>query len=114
MNADLHPEDAADAIIAALGPREWPETVIRTWMTSKEVRESGLLAYLNRTVLWPLGLALAVHYDKDTETYLEESNLQIQRIDPFDVIIGDGDESAEEREANQRRFADWLAARVAR
>lgn len=90
--------------------RTWPESVKNEWLDEREVRESGLLAYINRTVLWPLGMALAVTYDRDTDKYTP--GLRILRNQPFDPIVGDGDETAETREANMRHFAEWLAARL--
>lgn len=38
-------------------------------LTPKELHKSGLLYHVNETVLWPLGLALAVDVDPVTGEY---------------------------------------------
>lgn len=87
--------------------REWPSEIDREWIPEQEVTESGLLAHINRSVLWPLGMALAVY--KDDDGYKE--GMRILRNKPFDPIAGE--ESAQEIEATERRFAEWLRAHVA-
>ncbi|MGV0985048.1 MAG: hypothetical protein ACOYB2_10865 [Limnohabitans sp.] len=89
--------------------RQWPEAVKSEWIPEQEVRESGLLAYVNRAVLWPLGLALTV-FVEDDGTYQER--LRIQRNVPFDPIVGDGGVEATVTEEQMRRFAEWMKARI--
>jgi hypothetical protein len=100
--------------------RDWPAKVETEWVPEREVHESGLLAHINRSVLWPLGMALAVtatptdSRDEDgvvTTTYEYEPGLRILRNVPFDPIAGE--ESPAETEANMRRFAEWLVAGIA-
>lgn len=89
--------------------RRWPAEVAGEFIPEQEVRESGLLAYVNRALLWPLGMALTV-FIEDDGTYQER--LRIQRNQPFDPIVGDGGVPAEDIEAQMRRFAEWLADRL--
>lgn len=86
----------------------WPESVTTEYIPEQEVRESGLLAYINRAVLWPLGLALTGFVDDG----VYQDRLRISRNVPFDPIVGDGDVTAEEVEAQMRTFAEWLAQHV--
>lgn len=88
--------------------RTWPEAVTTEWVDEREVRESGLLAHINRAVLWPLGMALTV-FINDGEY---EPRLRIQRNQPFDPIVGDGGGAAA-TEAQMRTFAEWAATRLA-
>lgn len=87
--------------------REWPSEVEQEWIPEQEVTESGLLAHINRSVLWPLGMALAVY--KDDDGYKE--GMRIFRNKPFDPIAGE--EDAAEIESTMRRFAEWVSTRVA-
>lgn len=90
--------------------REWPDAVTTEWVPEQEVRESGLLAQINRAVLWPMGMALTVFIDDDG-TYQER--LRIQRNQPFDPIVGDGGDALA-TESQLRIFAEWVAQRLAR
>ena len=85
--------------------REWPTTVATEYVPEQEVRESGLLAHINRAVLWPLGMALTVFINGDEY----EPRLRIQRNVPFDPIAGDGGDAVA-TEAQMRTFAEWVAA----
>jgi hypothetical protein len=66
--------------------REWPETIKTEWIGEQEVRDSGLLAYINRSLLWPLGLALTVFIEKDG-SYRE--GMRIFKNVPFDPIASE-------------------------
>lgn len=57
---------------------------MRGRMTAEEFHRSGLLYHINETVLWPLGLALAVVYDEKDGTY--DPGLLIMQYDPPEVI----------------------------
>lgn len=72
-------------------------------MTMRELHTSGLLYHVNETVLWPLGLALAVTKDTTTGEY-DEGGLIIVQQDPPEVIQ---DPSPEIR----GRANAWLAER---
>ncbi len=79
-------------------------------MDLKEFHESGLLWQVNQSVLWPLGLALTVELDKDTDppTY---TRLYVQRVDPADAIV-DG-ATPEERVSKANRLLAWMKERFA-
>jgi hypothetical protein len=82
-----------------------------TRFSPRELRESGLLWEANRLVFWPLGLALTVDYDAETDEY--EDNLYIQTLDPPETIVdGIGSEyTADTHPAI--RFNRWSSARRA-
>lgn len=68
--------------------------------SAKELHQSGLLYHINETCLWPLGLALTVTHDEETDEYSETLFIQ----DMGEVIQ---DPQPETRaKANQ-----WLAER---
>lgn len=73
----------------------------------RELRESGLLWEVNRLVLWPLGLALTVSYDPETDIYSDE--LFIQQIEPAETIV-DGIESPDS-DHPAIRYAAWASKR---
>lgn len=77
----------------------------------RELRESGLLWEVNRLVFWPLGMALQVTYDSDTDIY--EDNLYVKQVDPPETIVdGIGDDfDADSHPAI--RYARWSADRRA-
>ena len=90
------------------GGRTWPDAVTSEWVPEREIRESGLLAHINRAVLWPLGMALTVFIGDDGEY---QPRLSIQRNQPMDPIVGDGGDAAA-TEAQMRTFAEWMTARL--
>jgi hypothetical protein len=76
-------------------------------MDLKEFYDNGLLAHVNQTAFWPLGLALTIRLDDG-----KPKDLFVQKIMPYDAIVaGDGDEEAAKR---ADRFAAWLKRRVRR
>lgn len=82
-----------------------------TNFSPRELRESGLLWEANRLVFWPLGLALQVSYDPDTDEY--EDGLFVKQIDPPETIV-DGIGNEYDAEAHPAiRFARWNSDRRA-
>ena len=73
-------------------------------MTVQEFHESGLLYHVNETVLWPLGLALAVTRDTESGAYDEERGLIVVQNDPPEVI-------QDPSSAIRARANVWLAER---
>lgn len=61
---------------------------MREKMDAEEFHRSGLLYYVNSTVLWPLGLALAVSIDEKTKRY--RKRLELLVVEPPETIT-DGD-----------------------
>lgn len=76
-------------------------------MDLSEFHRSGLLYYVNRTVLWPLGLALTLVLDKATDEYTE---LYIQRIEPYDQINSGW--TSEEEDQKLKDAMAWIGARI--
>jgi hypothetical protein len=72
----------------------------------EEFVESGLLLHVNRAVLWPLGLALTVKKAEDGTC----TDLYVSRIDPWETIVDDADETTRKREV---AFEAWIAQRIA-
>ena len=82
-----------------------------TWtpFSPRELRESGLLWEVNRLVFWPYGLAMAVEYDEDDDSYA--GKIFIQQITPVETIV-DGITSPD-ADHPALRFAKWARERRA-
>jgi hypothetical protein len=75
-------------------------------MDLREFHKSGLLWQVNQSILWPLGLALAIQVEADGSV----SELFVQRLDPADAIV-DG-ATSEEREDKAERLLAWTRERL--
>jgi hypothetical protein len=73
-------------------------------MTLREFVESGLLLHVNRTALWPFGVALAVTADGDDYT-----DLHVRKLGAWETITAH-DDGVAEREA---ALESWIRERVA-
>jgi hypothetical protein len=78
----------------------------RTWMPADEFWKSGLLYYVNSTVLWPLGLAIAVEIDVDQSV----SGMRIMRLEPAETMI---DGFPDEPDHPRHRAVEFIAERIA-
>lgn len=81
------------------------------WMSAEEFKESGLLWHVNQSVLWPLGLALAVTVDRDVEPPVWEANLRVMKRVPFEAIWSGATE--DETREHAERLEAWMRARIA-
>jgi hypothetical protein len=84
------------------------QPVERTLMTGEDFYRSGLLYYVNTTVMWPLGLAFRVTRNKDGSGFKDK--FDIISIEPPQVIV-DGDPI--ELDHPRYRAANWIAQRLA-
>lgn len=84
------------------------QTTERRYMGGQEFIESGLLYYVNSTVLWPLGIALAVSR-KDDGTY--KPKISIIAIEDPEVIVDNG---PDEDDHPRYRAAVTIAERLAK
>lgn len=75
------------------------------YTTVKQLREWGLLFEINRQVLHPLGLALAVEVDNDGNEIISP-NIWDCRDDPEGVLFGD-DLFADGRRKARKMMEDW-------
>lgn len=72
-------------------------------ISAKEFHQSGMLYRANRDFFWPLGLALAVTFDKETGAY--EPKMHLLATSPAEVI--------EDPDADlDARSDEWIARRL--
>lgn len=84
------------------------ETVARKRMSGETFWRSGLLYYVNSTVLWPLGLALAVSMKKSDGKV--GNKLEIIQIEPAEVIVSS---MADDDDHPRVRVSNWIKSRLA-
>lgn len=80
----------------------------RKRMSAREFHESGLLYYVNSTVLWPLGLTLAVSQADATGDI--RKRLDVMQIEPAETIT---DGFQDEPDHPRHRAARWIHERLA-
>lgn len=86
---------------AEVGPK-------RTFMSAHDFWESGLLYYVNSTVLWPLGMALTVEVDRADEDF--DGNYLMMRLEPAETMI---DGLPNEENHPRERVTKFIAKRLA-
>lgn len=79
----------------------------RLQMTGQEFYESGLLYFINTTLLWPLGAALRVERKKDGSGLKDK--LSVVLVEHPQVIV---DQSPVDADHPRFRAAQWIAERL--